>query len=62
MHNKNKELKNYAKSKGVYLYELAEGLGMTDSTLFRHLRHEFSDEKLAKAKAVIDRIAESRVE
>lgn len=60
MHNKNKELKSYAKAKGVYLYELAEGLEMTDSTLFRHLRHEFSGEKLAKAKAVIDRIAESR--
>lgn len=62
MTEKNKELKSYAKAKGVYLYELAEGLNMTESTLFRHLRHEFSTEKLKKAKTVIDRIAESRGE
>ena len=60
MSEKNKELKDYAKSKGVYLYEVAEGLGKSESTFLRHLRTELSPDALSKAKDVIDRIAAER--
>ena len=62
MSEKNRELKNYAKSKGVYLYEIAIGLGMSESTFLRHLRQEFSEDELAEAKKIVDLIAAERSE
>lgn len=41
----NVEIRNTAKKSGVFLYELAERLGIAESTMTRLLRKELSDSK-----------------
>ena len=53
------ELKAYAKSKGVFLWELAEELGMCDTGLSKKLRH-ISDDEYAKYISLIDHVYENK--
>ena len=53
------ELKAYAKSKGVFLWELADELGMRDTDLSRKLRH-ISDDEYAKYISLIDHVYENK--
>ena len=46
-----------AKRSGVALWEVAEALGVADSTLYRQLRRELPAEKQKKALAAIRAIA-----
>lgn len=56
----NIDLREYAKSKGVLLWEVAEKLGYIDSNFSRKLRKEFAEtEKVAFCRAV-DQIAERK--
>lgn len=57
MRNANKELKELAKSKGVYLYEIACKLGITAEALNRRFRKELTDAQRAEIIALIDEIA-----
>ena len=54
---KNNDLKLYAASKGVRLWQVAEKFGIMDATLSRKLRKEFSQEDAAKFKAYVDEVA-----
>ena len=56
----NQLFRDYAKSKGVCTYEIAEKEGISESTLYRHLRREFSTAKLVKMISVVDQIAAER--
>ena len=49
-----------AKRFGVALWEVAEALGIADSTLYRQLRRELPAEKREKALAAIRTIAAQR--
>ncbi|MBP3747123.1 MAG: hypothetical protein J6I47_06645 [Ruminococcus sp.] len=56
----NNEMKWYAKSNGVFLWEVAEAMGIQDSNLSKLLRHPLSREKENEICAIIDRIAADR--
>ncbi len=53
----NTELKFYAASKGVRLWQVAEKFGITDATFSRKLRKEFSKEDAERFKKYVDDIA-----
>ncbi len=58
---KNIDVREYAKSKGVNLWEVSEKMGYSHETAFsRVLRHELLDEKKQEIKSTIDEIAASR--
>lgn len=53
-------VRDRAKEKGVKLWEVAESLGVADTTFSRKLRREFSDDERAKVMAAIDQVAEKK--
>lgn len=54
---KNKELKLYAASKGVRLWQVAEKFGITDAAFSRKLRKLFSKEDAWQFRKYVDEIA-----
>ena len=60
---RNQDLRDYAKAKGVKIWELAECFGYygtNESNFSRTLRVEWADEKKKKAKGFIDKLAAGR--
>ncbi len=53
---RNLEVRSAAKENGVYLYEIAEKLGVSEPTFNRYLRKELSDGLKAKVLAAIEEI------
>ncbi len=53
----NIELRLYAASKGVRLWQVADKFGIADSALSRKLRKEFSQEDASRFKVYVDEIA-----
>lgn len=60
MKRANDEIREYAKKRNVFLWELAKKYGVTDSNFSRRLRFEFSPEEQKKALQYIDEIAKER--
>ncbi len=56
----NNNLRTYAKSKGVLLWQIAEQLGLQDSNFSRKLRHELPEEETRKIIEIIDVIAKEK--
>lgn len=55
----NEDIRNYAKCKGVNLYEVSEKLGYAHESAFsRILRHELPAEKKKIIQTIIDQISE----
>lgn len=52
----NKELKLYAASKGVRLWQVADKYGITDAALSRKLRKEFSKEDAEQFKKYVNAV------
>lgn len=52
----NTEIRAAAKSAGVFLYEIAEKLDVSEPTFIRYMRKELSDDMKAKALAAIEKI------
>ena len=50
------EVKQLAKQNGVCLWQIAEKLGITDSTLSRKLRRPLSEADTAKVLAAIEQL------
>jgi len=57
----NKEIRKTAKNAGVYLWQIAEALGIRDTSFSRELRHELSDKRRAEVFRAIDRLKEAEV-
>lgn len=53
----NLDIRVMAKSKGVYLYEVAEVLNISEPTIMRWLRAELSDERKSELYKAIDTVA-----
>lgn len=53
----NKELKLYAASKGVRLWQIAQKFGIAEMTLTRWMRKEMEKEKAEKFRKFVDEIA-----
>lgn len=56
----NEAIKNHARKKKVNMWELADKLGIADTTLSRKLRHELTIEETESALQLIDEIAAER--
>ena len=57
---KNNDVRTTAKKRNVYLYEIAEVLGIGETTFCRHLRKELSAAQKDEIYAAIDIIAEQK--
>ncbi|MDR1002076.1 MAG: hypothetical protein LBL82_02240 [Oscillospiraceae bacterium] len=53
----NIEIRNMAKEKGVYLWQIADKLNMADSNFCRKLRYELSAEEKTTIFSIIEAIA-----
>jgi hypothetical protein len=53
----NKDIRDLAKSKGIPLWKIANGLGITDSTFSRKLRFELSNDTKEKIKTIINELS-----
>lgn len=58
----NKQIREEAKHAGVFLWQIAERLGITDSHFSRRLRREFDPEEREKILAIINDLATSGTE
>ena len=56
---RNQDLRDYAKERGVLLWQVAEKLGIADCSLSRLLRYPISEEKHSRILGIIDELAES---
>lgn len=56
----NKDVRNYAKSKKVFLYQIAELLNVSESTFIKSLRKEQNKETKESLFKIIDMIAKER--
>lgn len=54
---KNCDVKTVAKKKGVYLWQVAEALGMADTTLCRKLRKELTAGEKERIFSIIDQLS-----
>ena len=54
---RNDALREYAKEKGVKMWQLAEALNIADSTLCRRLRKELSQAELSRYMIAVDHLA-----
>lgn len=53
----NKEIKTRAKEKGVFLWEVADKIGMIDTSFSRKLRHELPEAEKQEIFKIIDELA-----
>lgn len=53
----NDDIRRHAGGAGVYLWQIARKLGITDSSLSRKMRDELSYEEKQKILAIIDELA-----
>lgn len=55
---KNQDIRNYARSKNIYLWQISEKLGYAHETAFsRVMRHELSSDKKEELGKIIDELA-----
>ena len=53
---RNKEIRDYIKSKGIPMWRVAERLGIADSNFSRMLRYEISEEKKKEIMHIVDEL------
>ena len=56
----NQSIRRYAKSRGVFFWEIALFLGVSENTITRKLRTELSEDDAAKFKYAIDQISKQK--
>lgn len=52
----NNAVRQAAKEKGVFLWQIADKLGVSEMTLLRRLRHELPQDQQAEVFAAIEKI------
>lgn len=58
----NEDIRTIARQKKVYLYEIADVLGVSEQTFIRWLRKEMSEKQKADVCAAINKVAAHRKE
>lgn len=58
----NKDVRQYAKENGVFLYQIADRLNKSEATVTRMMRRELSDDVKTQLRSIILEIAVSHVE
>lgn len=56
----NQRIREEAKSKGVYLWEVAAAIGMSESAFTKKIRFELAEEDQNRIISAIEEIAEGR--
>lgn len=57
---KNLDVREKARQSNVYLYEIAEMMGVSEQTFIRRLRHELPNEQKNDVYTAIEMIAEQK--
>lgn len=57
---RNLDIRKTAKSNGVFLWQIADALGVSEPTLTRRLRYELPDSDRTKILAIIDDLANKK--
>lgn len=55
---KNLDIRQEVKENGLYLWQIADKLNISDNWLSRLLRHELSDEKKSEIRSIIKELKE----
>ncbi len=55
---KNLDIRQEVKENGLYLWQIADKLSISDNWLSRLLRHELSDEKKSEIRSIIKELKE----
>lgn len=50
---KNQDIRNEIKAAGLFLWQIADALGINDGNFSRRLRHELPDAEKARIRAII---------
>ena len=58
----NESIRSHAKGSGVFLWELADSLGISAETLHRRLRHELPESEKIRIIEIIDQISKTKGE
>lgn len=58
MERANKDVRQRAKEAGVFQYQIADALGVSEYTIIRKLRKELPQDEKARIFQIIDRLAE----
>ena len=61
MKRANQEIREYAAKNGVYLWEIALAMGISEPTMTRKLRMELSERERQHMKQTIEEIAAARL-
>lgn len=56
----NADIRAEAKAKGVFLYDIAEKLGISEPTMTRRMRRELSEPQKAEMRNIIAEISKAR--
>lgn len=59
---RNIKIRRYAAENAVFLWQIADALGITDGNFSRRLRHELPDDEQARILQIIDQIVAMREE
>ena len=62
MKKANQDIRDYAAKKGVYFWEIAMKLGISEPTMTRWMRVELSEDKRREIEKVISKIAITKSE
>lgn len=56
----NELIREYAKERGVKLWQIADELNMSDANFSRMLRHQFDEDMTTKIIQIIDKIEKNK--
>ena len=62
MTTNNAEIRTAAKNAGVYLYQIAAELGVSEPTMTRKMRYKMSENEKSKILSVIEKVCSDRRE
>ena len=57
---RNEDIRQTAKERGVFLWEIAEAMGIQDGTFSRKLRRELQSKEKVKVREIISQLAKER--
>ncbi|MCQ2416520.1 MAG: hypothetical protein MJ071_01760 [Oscillospiraceae bacterium] len=60
MKKANQDIRDYAAQKGVYFWEIAMQLGISEPTITRWMRVELPEDKRREIRQIIDKITDSK--
>ena len=60
MKKANQDIRDYAAKKGVYFWEIAMELGISEPTMTRWMRAELTVDKHREIRQIIDKITDSK--